>query len=339
MMHKRLGYVACGLFLTACSTPGTATAPPVAAAASSDSVSAKATPHVYWTLFAGSGYPQIQFAKVPLTAKSQVSNVFSSQKNTLNYSSGSHVDSLGRLWVIVFGKNSGKPGTALVFKLPLTASSTPLYTFVLSGTDDPDHLTFDASGNLWVNSQNNNSALEYTGPFKKSGTLSPATTVTDGLDGPSGIALDASGNLYISNFASSGSNSIAVFTAPISNREPYYLDGLYSPGGLVFDKQGNLYASSNGSSHADAIVRYNSGHLTSGSKPSIVDSTGLQHTYGSDFSLSPTGDLYFANCGSTGSIIVYPTSTKSFSSSLAPSVNYTNADLKEAGCGWGIAIK
>ena len=64
-------------------------------------------------------------------------------------------------------------------------------------------------------SHGNNSALKYTGPFKKSGTLSPATTVTNGLDEPSGIALDASGDLYISNFASSGSNSIAVFTAPI----------------------------------------------------------------------------------------------------------------------------
>ncbi len=84
------------------------------------------------------------------------------------------------LWVVVFGKHSGKPGAVSVFKLPVKANSTPLYTFVLSGTSDPDHLIFDASGNLWVNSHGNGSVLKYTRPFKKSGTLVPATTLTDG---------------------------------------------------------------------------------------------------------------------------------------------------------------
>jgi hypothetical protein len=64
-------------------------------------------------------------------------------------------------------------------------------------------------------------------------------------------------------------------------------------------------------------------------------------SYEAAFGFTPNGDLYAANCGNSGSagIHVYPTSTKHFSSVLAPSVEYTNADITGAGCAWSIAIR
>ncbi|HEV3090527.1 MAG TPA: hypothetical protein VGX91_03685 [Candidatus Cybelea sp.] len=326
--------------LAGCSSAGLSASPATQPGFATDGAGLRAahkTLHnVYWTLFASCSYPQIQYAPVPLKSDTIASNYFCSQGNGLNYSSGLRIDKSGRLWVICFGPDAGDPGEVEVYKLPLTSAAVPLYEILLSGTNDPDHLIFDKSGNLWVTSYKEG-VTEYKGPFNKSGTLKPEKTITAGLDEPSGIAMDKNGNLYVSNFAGGTSKSIAVFKAPLSNKLSYYLEGLTNAGGLIFDKSGNLYASSNGTSD-DSIVRYDSNDLGSGKMPSIVDSTGAS-TYENDFAWSATGDLYFANCGSTGSIYVYPTSTKKFSSTLAPTVDYTDADLTQAGCAWGIAIK
>ncbi len=109
---------------------------------------------------------------------------------------------------------------------------------------------------------------------------------------------------------------------------------------MAFDKNGNLYSSTNGSSGA-ALVRYDKDDLKNGDKPSIVDSTGLpSSSYLSAFAFTSTGDLYVANCGNSNSagIDVYPTSRKQLSPKLAPSLLYSNADIEEAGCAWGIAL-
>jgi len=329
------------LVIAGCSTTTTFPTVPAAVAPAARSGAlpdAKAPPSVYWTLFASCSYPQVQHAALPLKSTTTAKNEYCSTHNGLSYSSGLHVDSSGRLWVLNFGAHSGSPGSVSVFNLPFkTDVPTPEYTFVLSGTSDPDHLTFDRSGNLWVSSHNSD-VTKYKGPFTKSGTLSPAITLTNGISRPSGIAVDPSGNVYVADFTSTGTNSIAVFKTPISNKPAYYLKGLTQPGGLAFDKSGNLYASENGPS-TYAIVRYNSGDLKRGDVPSIADATGLSSTYESDFAFGPSGDLYFANCGDTGSVYEYPTSKEQFSSSLAPSLDYTNADLQQAGCAWGIAIK
>jgi hypothetical protein len=292
---------------------------------------------VYWTLFASCSYPQLQYAAVPLHVKSKAKNLDCTSKNGLSESSALHVDPSGRLWVIVFGPYSGDPGAAEVFKLPLKPTSVPELLFGLKGTSDPDHLTFDASGNLWVSSHNQG-VTEYKGPFKKSGILSPALTLTDGISRPAGLALDKKGNLYVANFIGSAGTAIAVFKAPISKKHSYYLTGITQPGGLIFDKSGDLYASMNGPSQY-GIVRYDSDNLGSGATPNIVDSTRLSVSYESDFAFSSTGDLYFANCGSTANIYGYPTGKKKFSSKLAPSVDFTDAQMQQAGCAWGIAIK
>ncbi len=297
--------------------------------------------YVYWTLFASCSYPQIQFARVPMKSTSKATSYDCNAKNGLGYTSGLGVDSKGRLWVISFnGKYGPKPSKVEVFKLPLRASSVQEYTFVLSGSNGCDALAFDPSGNLWVSSPGNTSILEYKGPFTKSGTLNPALTI--GV--PSGynmysIAFDKSAKLYASNADSTGTNSIGVLAPPYTG-QPYFLDGLTSPGGLIFDKHGNLYASTNASS--PAVVRYDSNDLKSGDKPSIVDPTGIPaSSYEAAFAFTSSGDLYAANCGNSSSagIDVWPLSRTKFSAKLKPSVLYTNADLQQAGCAWGIAIK
>ncbi len=295
--------------------------------------------NVYWTLFADADYPQVQIAQVPLSKTSMASTINSTVRNNLLETSGVAFDTAGRFWILSYGQTNGDPTSALVFSLPVTARSAPLFTLVLSGTLDADALAFDPSGNLWVTSPGNQSVVEYTGPFTQSATLTPATTLTAGVNTPFAVAVDKKGNVYISNNGSTGSDSIAVMKPPYTG-QPYFLNGLTAPGGLVFDAAGNLYASSNGST--PAVVRYNSNHLKSGDQPNVVDAAGLKATsYEASFAFTATGDLYAANCGNnnTAGIQVWPLGLKRFSAHLKPSVRYTNKKILRDGCAWGIAIQ
>lgn len=332
--------VACGTAserVEARATPGSL----VATAAKSE-ISPSVRPsqqEVYWTLFADSNYPQVQIAKVPMRKRSKATSIRATSQNNLLETSGVAFDAAGRFWILSYTQSNGNPTSALIFNLPITAKSAPLYTLVLSGTLDADALAFDPSGNLWVTSPGNQSVMEYTGPFTQSATLTPAITLTSGIDDPFAVAVDKNANVYISNNGSTGTDSIAVVNPPYSG-SPYFLDGLTAPGGLVFDTAGNLYASSNGST--PAVVRYNSNHLNSGDKPSIVDGAGLEATsYEASYAFAANGDLYAANCGNNGTagIQVWPLSRKKFSAHLAPSVNYTNKKIQSIGCAWGIAIQ
>lgn len=300
--------------------------------------------HVYWTLFAGAKYPQIQMAAVPLRSKSKSRSVNNGSKNDLLYTSGMAVDRAGHLWVLSFGQYHGNPTTAVVFKLPIKPASNPLYTFVLSGTSASNALAFDASGNLWVTSPGNDSAMQYSGPFTKSGTLTPAITLSATGFATWGVAVDKHANVYFSNSTSTGTDSIAVVKPPYSG-SPYFLNGVSKPAGLAFDKAGNLYASTCGGCTASAtaaVVRYDSNGLKSGDSPSIVDPTGLPaSSYLASFAFTAKGDLYAANCGNSGSagVDVYPTSEKAFTAHLAPSVEYKDSAMSAAGCAWGIAVR
>ena len=146
------------------------------------------------------------------------------------------------------------------------------------------------------------------------------------------------------NGSSTGTNSIAVFRAPIANGAvpSYYLNGLTQPGGLIFDAQGNLYASNNPSTSTGAIVRYNSTNLASGATPNIVNPTGLGTAfYEAEFAFDAAGNLYAADCGTNSSagIRVYANAATSFSATQAPSLFFTDAQVTGIGCAWGIVIR
>jgi hypothetical protein len=341
-MNRSFAVLTGALLLTACGESGmiSETTPNAIASAASSIMPLTDAQKVYWTLDGASGISQVQFANVPLRARSKVTTIDSNSNNMLVFSSDMRFDAEGRMWIYTFGRYGGNPGSVNVFDLPLTKKSRPRYQFVLQGTNGLTHMSFDASGNLWVTggTQCCTAVLEYTGPFNKSGTLLPAMTLTKGIQSPWGLAFDKNGNFYVSNSASDMKHSIAVFTAPISNRQPYFLTGLQRPGGLIFDVAGNLYASDNSTS-LSAIVRYNSDHLTAGAQPDIVDPTGLHGIYEENFAFTSAGDLYFSNCGRHASIYWYPTSKKPFAAGLAPSLNYTNHYINGVACVWGIAIK
>ncbi|MGA8532969.1 MAG: hypothetical protein WB615_02535 [Candidatus Tumulicola sp.] len=295
------------------------------------------TVKVYWTMFYAQPNPQVEIAKRPLKTSSKVTDIDGNENNQLVCANAVRfIES--KLWVMNLSPcHASDASIVRVYGLPFTSTSKPQKTFTLSGPLDADHMTFDASGNLWVPSVGNNSVYEYKGPFTSSGTLTPATTLTMGLNVPQGLGFDSKGNLYVANTGTTnGKHAITVFKAPISNRTPYYLNGVTSPSGLAFDRNGNLFASSNGTT--GAIAEYASNHLKSASMPSVVDSTGLAPSpYGADLNFDANGNLYDADCGSAPGIYSYPTATKSFSSTLAPTF-YTNDTLKSIGCVWGVAI-
>jgi hypothetical protein len=295
------------------------------------------TVKVYWTLFYSQPNPQVEIAKRPLKPTSKVTNVNGNVNNQLVCASA--IRFVGtQLWIMSESPCHSSGSSILqVYNLPFTSKSKPQKTFTLSGPLDADHLVFDASGNLWVPSVGNNTVYEYNGPFTTSGTLTPATTLTMGLKVPQGLGFDSKGNLYVANTATTnGKNAITVFKAPIANQKPYFLRGVISPSGLTFDSKGNLFATSN--APTGAVAEYASNHLKAGSMPSVVDSTGLAaNPYGADLNFDSKGNLYDADCSGTPGIYSYPTATKTFTSTLAPTF-YTNTTVKSVGCVWGVAV-
>jgi DNA-binding beta-propeller fold protein YncE len=175
-------------------------------------------------------------------------------------------------------------------------------------------------------------------------TLVPTVTLSlPGFTNPTGNAVDAAGNVYVPNLGSHGTNSIAVFTAPVTSASTpaFFLNGLRFPGSLIFDAQGNLYASDNPQGSQSAIVRYNSNNLVSGAMPNVVDPTGLgTQNYGTAFAFDGLGNLYVADCGNAGSagVRTYLTGTNPFTATLAPSSTFTDVPINSLGCVWGIAI-
>jgi len=102
-----------------------------------------------------------------------------------------------------------------------------------TGTNLPNGLAFDSSGNLWLADKMNNRVLEYTTPFSTYEAASlvigesdftsasqpyPIKPTATGLDQPTGLAFDSSGNLWVADWVNDrvlqygGSASTSVTT-------------------------------------------------------------------------------------------------------------------------------
>jgi hypothetical protein len=85
-------------------------------------------------------------------------------------------------------------------------------------------------------------------------------------------------------------------------------------------------------------VKYASGDLRAGKKPTISDTTGIAaNAFGSDLAFDKAGNLYDGDCGDSPGIYSYPLANQKFTSKLTPAF-YTNTKITTAGCVWGLAI-
>lgn len=354
MSIRRAWILTCGFALgiaaiSGCKSTGTAFNPPGGIGRGSKQQI------VTWDEFASTPQPQAEYASLPLSAGSAVTDVSGTAANNLNFSFGMLTDAKGRVWVLSFPPGSPYQ-TAEIFT---SLTSAPI-TLTFTGTSDFGGIAFDKSGNLWAVDYNQNELYEYTGPFTSSVSLSPAVAValSSAIADPSGLAVDPSGNVYISNFGNdtAGTDAIAVYTAPVSatSTVAYWLNGPTRPSALILDAQGNLYAgsyhwtpgggscSSNCITSIVGIAKYDSNNLSSGATPNVVDNTGMaavdSNPYEAGFAFDNSGNLYVADCGNAGAILVYPAVATSFGVSEAPSVVYQDTTLRSTKCAWGIAV-
>jgi len=303
------------------------------------------TQTAYWDLFNGTSLSyQVEYTQLPLTRTSSDTLVSGTVGNGLRCTAGMGVGPQHRLWIISYpnGCSNASPAVIQVFSLPFATASTPLFTLTIPGTCDCDNLTFDREGNVWVEDYYFRKVYEFTGPFTSNTTLVPSVTLSlpSGVV-PGGLAVDKNGDLFVANVKSAGTQSIAIYRAPVTNVSvPTFLDGLTGPGGLTFDTRGNLYASNNpAGGKGAAIVRYDARNLKTGATPSVVDPAGVTwNAYEANFAWDASGNLYVADCGSASNVRVYPLATKRFGSKLAPSVIHRNASINSEQCVWGLAV-
>lgn len=129
----------------------------------------------------------------------------------------------------------------------------------------PQAVTSDSSGNLWVTDAQNNRVVEYKAPLANGMSASLAigqanltrdlgSTTRSGLTTPFMALFDKSGDLWVSDF---GNNRILEFTPPFSTGMNATLvlgqasfttgdaadtqTGFYAPSGMAFDASGNLW--------------------------------------------------------------------------------------------------
>lgn len=344
--------VACAV-LAACNSTGNAYNPPGGSGGGGGVGSTVDV--IAWDFFAETPFSQGEYTALPLTSSSSVTEVNGNATNMLDYSFYALVDGSHRLWVFSFP--AGSPSqTAEIFTSP---TATPI-TITFGGTSDFGGVAFDKNGNLWAVDYDLDQLYEYMGPFTSSASVTPAVALDlpSPMADPSGLAIDSLGNVYITNYGNdtNGTDAIAVFTAPVTSTSAiaYWLNGPTRPAALIFDSQGNLYA---GSTHwtvggggctsgcitpVVGIARYNSNNLSSGATPNMTDNTGMaavdSNPYAAQFTFDGSGNLYMADCGNTGAILVYPSAATQFSSTEAPSVAYQDANLTSIKCAWGIAV-
>jgi sugar lactone lactonase YvrE len=296
---------------------------------------------IFYTYFSDTN-PAMATVAYPLTTSRVPTQINGNATNMLTIPNALLIDSSSRLWVFNRPNPCCLTNVVQVFSLPFTQASAPLFTLTLSGTNNVIGATFDASGNLWVTSDDNTSVFEFLGPFTATTTLTPNITLTNALNEPTALAFDGAGDLFVTNFANGTVDSIARFNAPITTgmTASAQLNGVNNAAGIAFDRSGNLYVGSGGSVAAPGpIYRFNAGNQGNAAVPDITNSTGLLNdSYASTLLFDSAGNLYDADCGNPAKIYVFPTATTAFSSSLAPSVTFADTNITAQNCVWGIAI-
>ena len=182
---------------------------------------------------------------------------------------------------------NGNPDLIEIYDLD--AFGIPKIGSITTGVDNPECMTLDAKGNLYL-ANFNGSVVMYP-----PGATSPSVTLTQGLPGPFCVAVDGHGNLWVNN--NSPNPSILIF-APGQMQPFETITGslIQSPTDSFFDPAGNYY-------FADDLTGLN--EIPSGSFQPV--SAGLHElTSASGATMTNDGAIFAANFSGQGrKILVY----------------------------------
>ena len=145
------------------------------------------------------------------------------------------------------------------------------------GLVNPDYMTVDSGGNLYVANREGG----VTGTIDRFDPAGHLSLFTSALDFPGGVAFDKNGNLYC---AMVGNNTIEKFNG--AGQGTLFASGLNGPLPLAFDAAGNLYACNQNDS---SITKFNS----TGQGAFFANSG----QYGDGLAFDRNGNLFVANFG------------------------------------------
>jgi hypothetical protein len=212
-------------------------------------------------------------------------------------------DRSGNLWVANSEGSTDGDGSVVEFTAAQLASSgspTPAVTLSDNGSDtvlnEPDALTFDRSGTLWVGNYGIPNLVGFSpAQYAGSGSPTPAVTIDangSSLEGPSAFTWDRSGDLWVANY--SGDTVVEFTNAMLSasgSPQPAVTlggGGVDGPSGITFGPEGVLwvgnYANGDGS-----YAGFSPGQLASSGDPSPAFTLG-----GPSTGISGPSNLLFA---------------------------------------------
>jgi sugar lactone lactonase YvrE len=244
-------------------------------------------------------------------------------------------DASGNLWLTAFPSDAVVEYSASQLSSSKAAAGTVVLGSTVGSLSHPAGLAFDASGNLWVANDSNNTIVEFTtNQITSSGSPTPAVTIGgSALQAPWGLAFDASGHLWVANalgntlveftpgqLGASGSPTPAVTLSATAN-------SLVGPLFIAFDPSGNLWVA-NDNTFQNTVVEFSAGQLTAtGSPTPAVTLSGGSGSLAIPIGLAfdASGNLWTANFA--GSVVEFTPGQLATSGSPTPHVIVTGSSL------------
>jgi sugar lactone lactonase YvrE len=153
-----------------------------------------------------------------------------------------------------------------------TYDTTYTLTAFATGLSNPQYLTIDGAGSLYVTNFGN-------GTIAKISSAGSVSTFASGLNGPTGITIDANSNIYVSTNNNMNVSTIYKITPSGTASSFAAITGYVY--GLTIDNSGNLYAANAGTGAISMVTSSGSVSTFASGMPSI---TGI--------AFSSNGNLY-----------------------------------------------